>query len=159
MVTLHGARHHNTGETKMTTFNDKLIEKIETALEGTNLVAFVDANGDFELGGTGCQPSNTKTVSLECLEDYTSLDYDLDEWFKSMWPEDMVGSSTISQDCYRGTRKQWASYLRDTDWYSEYVSKLEDDESPMSEDEWIEATLDEELQDWDGDMDYERLDY
>jgi hypothetical protein len=75
-----------------------------------------------------------------------------------------TAKDNISSECYRGTREQWAAYLRDTPWYSDYEQTHylnNDDGDPITESEWIEMTLDENLIEWDEEdqSEFEELDY
>lgn len=134
------------------------LNEIKKALENNDIAGqtvYLDADLGWEIGNDGCQPCHTKAIALEDFDDEDGLESDISEWMLGMWPEDMVGSDTICQDLFRGTRNQWEQVIRDTDWYSDYCQKC--DEAPMTEDEWVEWTLDECLIAWDGDLDYERI--
>lgn len=72
-----------------------------------------------------------------------------------------VAHEQIDPEGYRGTREQWAAYLRDTDWYRQYADECRKLNIPIkSPEDWIKSTLDACLKDADGEgMDLPELEY
>lgn len=138
--------------------NDKLINRIKKTCTSDKLYIYPD--GEFSENKIRHPNDTHLKLQINDIWDDLAIGETLADFFTKTNPCQYTATSDIDPEGFRGTRDGWENLLMQyDDWYRYYVDdciSLGDDILSMND--WVDWLLDENLRQWDGNIDLPSLD-